>query len=115
MLLVCRWVYLRGNPFGLLFVLSLNVVVLIVSLVKRQIECLCSIFAFNLAAVFLPRLFSDGFKPGLLFLDFIIVTFNILGVVVAHLYKKKFELYADVPDSHSNLPSFGPEVNIAST
>ena len=71
--------------------------------------------ALNLTAAFLPRLFSDNFRPGLLFLDFIVVTFNILGVVVAHLYKKKFELYADVPDSHPNLPSFGTEVNIASS
>ena len=127
MLLVSRWVYIGGYPLGLFFVqislLILNIIALMVALVKKEKKqgsrstwfYLLFFAALNLAAAFLLRLFSSSFLPGLLILDFSIVTFNILGVAVAYIYSKKFELYADIPDIPLNPPSFGPEVNIAST
>ena len=71
--------------------------------------------AFNLGAVFLPWLFVDGVEAKLFPLDLIVVVTNILGLVVAYIYTKKFELYADLPDSLPNLPSFGPEVSLSLT
>ena len=125
LLLVSRWAYLGGYPFGVFLLqislVTLNITILMVSLVKKEKRkgslfvwfYLLFFVAFNLAAVFLPRLFSDSFLPGLLLLDLIIIAFNILGVATAYLYTKRFELYADIPDSLPNLPTFGPEVNSA--
>ena len=39
-----------------------------------------------------------------------IVTLNTLAVALSLLYRSKMELYANLPDSIPNLPSFGPEV-----
>ena len=48
----------------------------------------------------------------LLVLDFSIVTFNTLAVALSVVYTCRLELYANVPDSVQNLPSFGPEVSL---
>ena len=49
---------------------------------------------------------------GLLVADISIVTLNALAVALSLLYTKKMELYANLPDSVPNLPSFGQEVNM---
>ena len=128
LLLVSRWFYLPGYPLSLLLVqISVIVVVNVFALIlylcgRKKWQCGCFVWffllllaAFNLGAVFLPWLFVDGFEAKLFPLDLIIVVTNILGVVVAYIYTKKFELYADLPDSLPNLPSFGPEVSLPST
>ena len=126
LLLVSRWFYLPGYPLSLLLVqISVIVVVNVVALIlylcgRKRWQCGCFVWFFllllaalNLGAVFLPWLFVDGLEAKLFPLDLIIVVTNILGLVVAYIYTKKFELYADIqhlPNILPDLPSFGAEV-----
>ena len=70
--------------------------------------------SFNVLAIFAPRFFSDV-EIGLFVIDAILMLSNLLGVALSVFYAKKIELYADVPESVPNLPSFGPEVNLTSS
>ena len=99
--------------------LTVNIVALISSLVKRnQLQerpfvrsFLVVLVAFNTVAIFLPQTFTSGFDLGLFVINISIVTLNTLAVALSVLYTSK-ELFAGLPDSISGLPSFGPEVNI---
>ena len=125
-LLVSRWAYLPDYPLGLLLVqltlLTVNVVALILSVVKKQPSqgsrfvwfYLLILVSFNVLAIFAPRFFSD-FEIGLFVIDAILMLSNLLGVALSIFYAKKIELYANVPESVPNLPSYGPEVNLTSS
>ena len=92
-----------------------NMVALVLSLLKRFLTTegdivwsyLIFIVAFNLIAVFLP---TPGFERGLFVIDICIITCNTLAVALFVFYTNRVELYAGLPHTFPNLPSFGPEV-----
>ena len=125
-LLVSRWAYLPDYTLGLLLVqlvlLTLNVVALILSAVKKQPQqgsrfvwfYLLFLVSFNALAIFSPRFFSD-FEIGLFVIDAILMLSNLLGVALSVLYGKRIELYCNLNNTVPNLPSYGPEVNLTSS
>ena len=124
--MVSRWAYLPDYPLGLLIVqlvlLTLNVVALILSVVKKQPLqgsrfvwfYLLLLVSFNALAIFSPRFFSD-FEIGLFAIDAVLMLSNLLGVALSVFYVKKLELYANITETVPNLPSYGPEVNLTSS
>ena len=61
-------------------------------------------------AVFASQAFSDNLPIGIVLFDCVLVILNLLGVLLSVFYVNKVELYADLPQDLSSLPSFGPEV-----
>ena len=124
-LLVSRWAYLPDYPLGLFLIqislLTVNIVVLNYTVVKKQPSqgsrfvwfYLLLLVFFNLVAIFSPRFFLK-FEIGLSVIDLIAIFSNTLGWTLSVIYTEKFELYANLPESIPDLPSFGPEVNLYS-
>ena len=69
-----------------------------------------SLVAFNVITVFVSGIYGKQFVIGLFVIDLSLVVLNFLAVVLSILYSYKFELFADLPDTHPTMPSFKPEV-----
>ena len=94
-----------------------QIVFVIWSLVKKQnvhssriLFYFVLLVAFYLVAISLPDVFLIGFEHQLFVLDFVLITFNLLGVATAFIYTKKIELFSNLPDSLPELPSYDPLV-----
>ena len=116
LLLVSKWANLPGYSLGLLLIqislLTINIVALILSIVKKKKLVFLLAFS-NVFVVFILGLLSETILLPMLAMDLSIVALNILGVAVAYFYTKNFELYAniqDLPNTLPDLPSYGPEV-----
>ena len=117
LILASRWAYLTEYPLTLIVIqislLTVNMAVLVLSLLKKTLEdfviwsFLILLVLFNLVVVFLP---SPGLAPGLIIMDVCIITLNTLAVAVSTFYVTRVELYAGLPHTFPILPSFGPEV-----
>ena len=77
---------------------------------RRSFTLLC-LPAAIIIAVFASRAFSDDLPIGIVLFDCVLVVLNFLGVLLSVFYVTKVELYADLPQDLSSLPSFGPEVS----
>ena len=54
---------------------------------------------------------KESYPLGIVIFDCVLVVLNFLGVLVSVFYVSKIELYADLPQDLTSLPSFGPEVS----
>jgi len=52
---------------------------------------------------------KESYPLGIVIFDCVLVVLNFLGVLVSVFYVTKIELYADLPQDLTSLPSFGPE------
>ena len=119
LLIGSRWAYLPDYPPGLMVLLVslwlVNMVALVLSLLKKYMSMeghivwsyLIFLVALNFVAIALP---TPGFERGLFVMDISIITCNTLAVALFAFYTSRVELYAGLPQTFPNLPSFGPEV-----
>ena len=68
----------------------------------------------NFLIVFASRLvyLQESYPLDFVIFDCVLVFLNLMGVLVSVFYVYKIELYADLPQEHPALPSFGPEVSV---
>merc|ERR1719264_103068 len=119
LLLVSRWGYGSNSLGNFLIQLMVIIVSVLMSLStifgstkglksRRSFALLC-LPAVIVLAVFASRAFSDNLPIGIVHFDCLLVVLNLLGVLLSVIYVTKVELYADLPQDLSSLPSFGPE------
>ena len=116
MLLLSRWAY-SSYPLGQFlvpFVVAINIFAVFFSIIhfnKFKVRGIVLLFicliVFDIPAVALVK----NADLGVFVIDLCLVMVNVLAIIVSVIYQDFVKLYACLPQTFPDLPSFGPEVS----
>ena len=119
LLLISRWTY-SVYSIGQFFIhaaVAINIFATIISIrnfktLKAQsfVLLLLVLVAFNICAASFVRAMVLDFDQGVFYIDLCLVVLNVLGILLSDIYQEKCAVYAGIPHTLVDLPSFGPEV-----
>ena len=120
MLLFSRWAY-SSYPLGQFLVhilVAFNIVAVFFAIINCKtlkvwgfLLLLMSLVAFDIYPVFMILALVKNFDATVFIIDLCLVIVNTLAIIVSVLYQDYVKLYAGLPQTFADLPSFGPEVS----
>ena len=120
MLLLSRWAY-NSYPlwqFHYHILVAINIFAVFFAIINRKtlkvrgfVLLLVGLVALDVSAAFVVKALVEKFEAGVFVIDLCLVIVNVLAIIVSVIYQDYVKLYAGLPQTFPDLPSFGPEVS----